>query len=164
MESTNISGNQEKSQPSNIIVLDTDQKMAIRNNLIESARNLLGIPYKFGAEWENHSAIPMFLDCSEMVEGIFMKNGLKMEDGTQNQFNCTSPTGTPQIGDLAFFGRGQRPTQVYHVGMIFDTLNIIEARAFDPAASFETGKVILRPQARWVAYKDFLGFRSHVKL
>lgn len=163
MESTNSQAGG-TSHGNNITVLDMDQKMVIRMALAESARKLLGIPYKFGAEWENHGAVPMALDCSEMIEGVYLQNALKMEDGAQNQFNFTVPTGAPKIGDLAFFGRGQRPTQVYHVGMILDNLNIIEARALDLTASFETGKVILRPRIKWESWKDFLGYRSHSKL
>src|SRR3990167_6896702 len=134
--------------------LDAHQKDTIRHALVESARKLLGVKYEFGSEWSDITKLPEALDCSELTEGTYHQNGLKMPDGSQSQFLFTIPTGTPLPGDLGFFGRGGNPAQVYHVGMIFEThLNqfgnpfgqVIEARGFQPGASFETGKVILRP-------------------
>lgn len=146
--------------------LNEEQKKEIREGLIISASKLIGIPYQFGSEWTMPSVLPLALDCSEMTEGLYAIQRLQpaLPDGSQAQFDFTVPVGAPKPGDLAFFGRGANPRQVYHVGMVFDKENIIEARAFDPSASFPTGKVILRPIARWKDYKNFLGFMSHPKL
>ena len=165
MESTNTSDSLSMKPPeSNSSVLDPHQKDVIRQSLVDAARKLLGIPYEFGAEWSPFSSRPKALDCSELVEGVYILNGLKMPDGSQNQFDFTLPTGSPSPGDLAFFGRGGNVKQIYHVGLVFDKFNIIEARGFQENTSFETGKVILRSRAAWENYKNWVGYRSHPKL
>lgn len=144
--------------------LSDHQKEVLRTSLIETARKLIGIPYYFGAEWTDYSKPPLYLDCSEMTEGIYHINGLRCPDGAQNQFNAFLPTGSPHPGDLAFFGKGGKTNEVYHVGMVLNESSIIEARGHQPEASFETGKVIIRPIAIWVKYPSFIGFRAHSKL
>ena len=155
------------------MVLDDHQKEVLRKSLVDSARNLLGIPYKYGAEWTDLTKPPTELDCSELTENVFLMNGLRMPDGSQAQFEYTVPTGDPKPGDLGFFGRGGKTNQIYHVGMLFDYHvidanrsigNMIEARGHDPKASFETGKVILRPTSAWTNYGNWVGFRSQPKL
>lgn len=143
--------------------LDSHQKAIIRQSIIEASNKLLGIPYRLGAEWTAYGVIPTALDCSELVEGVYNLNGLKMPDGSQNQFDFTIPTGSSDIGDLGFFGRGGNPKQIYHVGLIFDKLHMIEARGLQPESNFETGKVILRIRSAWENYKDFCGYRCHPK-
>lgn len=144
--------------------LDDHQKDTIRKALVDTALKLLGVKYEFGAEWLAYGEIPLTLDCSELTKGTFCSNGLKMPDLAQNQFNFTIHNPTPLPGDLAFFGRGAKIDQIYHVGMVVDTESIIEARAFDPTATFKTGCVILRPLTAWMNYKNFVGFRSHPKI
>lgn len=144
--------------------LDAHQKDTIRKALVALAGTLLGVKYLFGSEWTDYSKVPEFLDCSETTEGVYLINGLHMPDGAQNQFNFTVPTGNPLPGDLVFFGRGAKTTEVYHVGMVYDQESIIEARGYQPESSFETGKVILRPRSAWEKYANFLGYRAHQKL
>lgn len=146
--------------------LTQEEKDDIRLRIVCFAGKCLGVPYVFGAEWTDFQKPPEALDCSELVEGVFNHFGIQMPDGSQAQHDFTVPVApsAAKIGDLAFFGRGGKPGQIYHVGMIFDGQNIIEARAHDPSASFETGKVILRPRARWEGYSNFVGYRSHPKL
>lgn len=154
------------SQSNTIIpnALDSHQKETLRKALVETALKLLGVPYVFGSEWGDITKPPEALDCSELTENVYKLNGLKMPDGSQAQYDATIPTGTPLPGDLGFFGRGGNPAQVYHVGMIAGLLDVIEARGFDPKASFETGKVIFRPRSAWEKYANFVGWRSHFKL
>ena len=145
--------------------LSVHQKETIRLALVETARKYIGVPYKYGAEWTDYTKPPEALDCSEFVEGVYHLNGLKMPDGAQSQYNFTVHTPTPQMGDLAFFGKGGDINQIYHVGIVLNDTAIIEARGFDPKSSFETGKVIVRPRSRWEAYlPSFVGYRSHSKL
>lgn len=144
--------------------LSNVQKDDIRIKLLMFSQKLLDIPYEYGAEWDDHKQIPLSLDCSELVEGVYNHFGIKMPDGSQNQHNFTIETKYPKSADLAFFGRGGNPNKIYHVGLVYDASNIIEARAFDPHVTFPTGKVILRPRERWENYCNFVGYRSHPKL
>lgn len=146
-------------------MLTDAQKTEIRTEIIEFARGLIDIPYVYGAEWVNFNARPVELDCSEMVEGVYGHFKLKMPDGAQNQFDYTVPVPAESArnADLAFFGKVGSPSKIYHVGLVWGAF-IIEARGHDPAASFETGKVILRPIERWKNYANFVGFRAHPKL
>lgn len=140
-------------------------KLGIRKELVGIAEKLIGLPYKFGAEHNDMVKLPSALDCSEMVEWLYHCVGLKdMPDGSQAQFYHTLPTDFPLCGDLAFFGRDGDSNQIYHVGMVFDNERIIEARAYDATATFETGKVIFRPRLNWEKYKNFCGYRVHPKL
>lgn len=140
------------------------EKQAKRRLVVDTALRLIGVPYIYGAEWTAYAVKPSALDCSEMVEGVFTIAGLTMPDGSQNQFNFCKETLNPDFGNLVFFGREKDQKKVYHVGIIVNTNTVIEARAYDPNVSFETGKVIFRPLDRWRAYKNFLGWRSHPNL
>lgn len=145
--------------------LDEETKRKIREALVITSGKLIGVKYKYGAEWLAHERMPLELDCSELIEGVYFSKRLRMPDGSQNQFDFTVPTPKPTIGDLAFLGKDNgNPKRIYHVGMIYSDIEIIEARAYDPDVSFETGKVILRPIEKWVNYKNFSGFRAHPKL
>lgn len=153
-----------ESMENNLSVLTDEKKVDLRRLILVEAKKLLGIPYEYGAEWTDYTKPPHALDCSEMIEGIFKIVGLPMPDGAQAQFNFTLATDHPLPGDLAFFGKGKDINQIYHVGLVFDEMFMIEARAFDPTAKFETGKVILRPQTAWENYHNFAGYRCFPKL
>lgn len=145
-------------------LLSLEQKLALRIKIVTEAKGLLGIPYYFGAEWTDYTKPPASLDCSELVEGCYLINGLRIPDGGQAQFDFTIPTATPQIGDLVFFGKNAQSSKIYHVGIVSDELFVIEARGYQPESAFETGKVILRPRSVWEKYSNFVGYRSHPKL
>ncbi len=144
--------------------LSDAQKASIRKKLVQFTTNLMDIPYEYGAEWISNMMVPKSLDCSELIEGVYRFFGMKMPDGSQAQFDFTIPVSHPGTADLAFFGKGGKTTKIYHVGMVFNDYHIIEARGLQPGASFETGKVILRPRTKWEAYKNFVGYRTHPKL
>jgi len=137
---------------------------AIRKELVRVGATLINIPYEYGAEWTNRAILPKSLDCSEMIEGIFSLANIPLPDGSQAQYNATQKQQSPRPGDLAFFGKEGNQDKIYHVGMVFDDFNILEARAFDPKSKFETGKVILRVRTAWEGYKNFCGYRVHPKL
>jgi len=150
--------------------LDSHQKDVIRSSLIVIAKSLEGIPYDIEdgiapwtgkGKWIDLTKLPTSLDCSGLASGICHKGGLKFPEGSQNQLNFTIATTTPKPGDFAFFGKDKNINDVYHVGMVLDQVFMIEARAKDTTASFETGKVILRPRVNWENWKNFLGYRCH---
>jgi cell wall-associated NlpC family hydrolase len=148
--------------------IDENTKSLIRTKLVAEATKLIGIPYEFGAQWNNHTMKPKALDCSEATRGICLIAGAMMNlakevflpDGSQNQFYVTIPVTIEKAlpGDFAFLGRNAHPEKIYHVGMLYDAQFIWEARAFDPKASFETGKVILRDRKKWEASPSFVGY------
>ena len=96
-------------------VLTDEQKWKIRYEIIDFAKTLIGVKYEYGAEWLDCDKIPTSVDCSELIEGIYKKNLLKMPDGSQNQFNFCTYVGVPKPGDLAFFGRGGHQIGRAHV-------------------------------------------------
>lgn len=154
--------------------LSDETKILLRKKIVFKSSDLLEIPYKKAiteaeksamvGKWIYVSSLPKFLDCSGLTQGLYTFAGLKMPHGSQNQYNFTFLSENPQIGDLSFLGENANPTKIYHVGMLYDNDKIIEARAFDKNASFETGKVIIRSRKNWENYKNFCGFRSHPKL
>lgn len=174
MESTNILGLTGTSPSDNSFVLDDHQKSVIRASMINVARTLLGIPYKMGqcqadydagvGQWRDLSKLPENLDCQGLVKGVCAKVGLKIPEGAQHQFDFTIATTTPNPGDFAFFGYDKNILKIYHIGLVFDDHNMIEARGLQPESSFETGKVILRPRVSWENYQNFTGYRSHPRL
>ena len=165
---------QAKFQENEPSVLDVQMKEEVRVKLVQESMLLIGIPYEFKAEWTDFAQLPKKLDCSEMLEGLYARVArelnivklLPMPDGSHNQYNYTQPIAeeNAQPGDLCFFGHDANATKIYHVGMVFDLKNIIEARGFDPKATFETGKVILRPRERWEHYTNWRGYRRHPAL
>lgn len=165
----------QKSPDSNTSVLDDRQKGLIRLRMKIESEKLLGIPYKMAGteverslmvgKWRDLTELPLNLDCSGLAKGICDKVDLKFPDGSQNQFNYTVATMYAQTGDFGFFGHDGDITKVYHVGMVYDDLFMIEARGLQQGSDFETGKVILRPRIKWDKYiPNFLGYRSHPKL
>lgn len=159
----------------NTFIASAHAKAEIRRSLVLIAKGLIGIPYRMRkpdetdwtiGKWIDLSKPPVSLDCSGLTHGVYKSHGLSLPHGSQNQFNETIvlETGKEQQGDLAFFGSGKDITRIYHVGIIYDDEFILESRAFDPKASFPTGKVILRPKERWEKYSNFCGYRVHEKL
>lgn len=164
MGSTSMTDGTPKSPESSSFVLTAHDREVIRLALKATCASVLGVPYKFGAKWTDLSKIPEALDCSGLVCGAFHKNGLKMPDGSQAQFDFTLAVMTPQPGDLAFFGEDRSMNKICHVGVVYDEAGIIEARGLQPESSFPTGKVIIRPRANWETYAKFVGYRAHPKL
>jgi cell wall-associated NlpC family hydrolase len=66
----------------------------------------LGKPYVFGAETKLFDLNPLQFDCSELIEWAYWQVGIKVPDGSFNQYEQSTPIkGVCQFGDLAFFKR-----------------------------------------------------------
>lgn len=154
--------------------LTDHQKETILRSIVDTAKTCLGIPYDIEpgppdiwtgrGKWLDLTKLPPGLDCSGLSAGACHKVGLKYPDGAQHQYDYTIAIEKPRPGDFGFFGHDGQITRVYHTG-IFDGANVIEARALDKKASFETGKIIMRPSEKWTNFKPyFLGWRSHPRL
>lgn len=119
----------------------------------------LGKPYVFGVE-DDGNANPAAFDCSELVQWLYEEIGVTVPDGSQNQFDASDPTDDPKLGDVGFFRKPGEPT--HHVGIIYDDVNVIEARGIEPsleAQGLKDDAVILRPRAKWEAFSEFTGWR-----
>ena len=120
----------------------------------------LGSPYGFGSKWPPLVANPMGkIDCSGFVRWCYWQ-GAKFEipDGSAQQFLASVPSLNPFPGDVGFF---RKAGVIDHVGILCGH-DVVEARAFDPNASFPTGQVILRPRAVWEAWPEFTGWRRMI--
>lgn len=113
----------------------------------------IGKPYVFGVEVKLSDQNPRAFDCSEFVEWGFAQIGIKVPDGSFNQYEQSVPVETVcQFGDLGFFKKPDGGP-VYHVGILLNCLSVIEARG-NPA-----NKVKLTPISEWINYPNFAGFR-----
>ncbi len=112
----------------------------------------IGKPYKFGAEVKNTEANPLEFDCSELIEWAYAQIGIKVPDGSFNQFEQSDPIKSiAQFGDVAFFKKPEGA--IYHVGLLFNCMSVIEARGKPYNA------VKLTPIKEWLAHPNFTGFR-----
>lgn len=127
-----------------------------RKVIIDTALEQLGKPYKWGGLG------PDSFDCEGLVVFAYKAAGLKILQGSKNQFAICVPTDNPLPGDLGFFGNDKEG--IYHVGIVADDSTVVEARALDKNAKFATGQVIKRPLIVWKNYVFFKGWRSHPSL
>jgi hypothetical protein len=125
-----------------LLDLTPDQRKALQ--LV--AAEMIGKKYEFGAEVEPLSLKPeevQSIDCSELVQYLFFQAGLKVVDGSVNQYQDSEIIDEKDIrvGDLVFKKRNDKTV---HVGMIFFTNPnlVIEAEGW-------YGKVILRDLAKF---------------
>lgn len=67
--------------------------------IIDTARKLLGVPYRFGGE------TPTGFDCSGLVQYVFGKNGKRLPRMADEQFKTGSAVELKKLepGDLVFF-------------------------------------------------------------
>lgn len=88
--------------------------------LVSLGKQLIGIPYNFGAEVNLKDPDTQHIkaiDCSELVEWLYAQVGLSIPDGSYNQFRTTRPiTGDPLLGDLGFKWIPETRS-VHHVGV-----------------------------------------------
>ncbi len=95
----------------------------LREKLIETAEQFLGIPYKWGGE----SADDGF-DCSGLTMAVYRLNGLCLPRNSRQQFSAGRPVNKEELrpGDLVFFATkgGQRVT---HVGIYLGRGRFIHA-------------------------------------
>lgn len=141
-------------------------KEIVRKKIAEAAKGQLDKPYKFGFQIANlDDPSPLAFDCSEFVRWAYHQAGLKIPDGSYNQYEFCVPTDTPKPGDLGFFKEtrdvndaSRKVGEIYHVGMFYDNIRMVEARGKP------NDKVIFRPMVAWRAFVNFGGFRAHPEL
>lgn len=119
----------------------------------------LGKPYLFGAKWPMSDLGPKGpVDCSGFVRWAYSLVDLDIPDGSGNQYQASHSISVPALGDLGFF---KNQTAVHHVGILLDDENVIEARGqmLDWQGHDIGEHVLLRPRAKWEAWKEFTGWR-----
>lgn len=89
------------------------QGAGVRDLLVGTARDFLGIPYRWGGE----SAEDGF-DCSGLTMTVYKMNGLNLPRSSRAQYLVGSPVGREELrpGDLVFFATSGR-SEVSHVGI-----------------------------------------------
>jgi len=120
--------------------------------------SLINTPYRYGVEVDLSKWPPKSLDCSEFIELLFSRQGVACPDGSRFQHRASESVLNVRFGDLAFFGRpGKKsagnPHGIYHVGIVFSSTMMVEARAKNKKGEY--GKVIFRPRSKWEAYGPF---------
>jgi hypothetical protein len=126
------------------LLIELSQKAKEKIKLI--ATIVEGIPYKFGAEVEltkiagelKRSGKP--IDCSELVEYVYHRIGLKIPDGSYNQYDVSAPIpeSIADIGDLVF---KKKNNKINHVGIVVETKPVL---IIMEAVGGNIGKVIIR--------------------
>ena len=94
----------------------------LRNELVDTVRRYLGVPYRWGGE-----TVKGF-DCSGLAMVCYRLNGLNLPRNSRSQFRAGRPVTRQQLqkGDLVFFAtKGGR--RVTHVGMYIGDGQFIHA-------------------------------------
>jgi len=117
----------------------------------------LGKPYQFGFKPSDTDPNPSHFDCSALVRWLYAQVGVKVPDGSENQFEASVPTQSPKLGDLCFLAHPGHPT--HHVGIVWDDGMVLEAHGSAVWANEPKYQVILRAQNLWIKQPDFAGFR-----
>lgn len=111
-----------------LLKLTQEQKLKLQ----EIGSKLLGKPYKFGAEVKLSDPPEKIdsLDCSELTEYLYYQIGIKVPDGSSNQFDASQEIKIEEvkIGDLLFT---KKQGKINHVAMVISKEKVIEASGWD---------------------------------
>lgn len=125
---------------------------AMRDHLVRTARNFIGIPYRWGGE-----SIKTGFDCSGLTMTVYRMNGLNLPRNSRAQFQGGRPVAVDELrpGDLVFFATngGKRVT---HVGIYTGDGSFIHAP--------RKGKTIRTASlANGYFRKRFVGARTYLR-
>jgi hypothetical protein len=85
----------------------------LRNEIVETARRFVGLPYQWGGSSPDHG-----FDCSGLTMAVYRINGLNLPRTSKEQYRAGIPIKKGQLksGDLVFFATSKRK-RVSHVGI-----------------------------------------------
>jgi hypothetical protein len=85
----------------------------LRNEIVETARRFIGLPYQWGGSSPDHG-----FDCSGLTMAVYRINGLNLPRTSKEQYRTGIPIKKGQLksGDLVFFSTSKRK-RVSHVGI-----------------------------------------------
>lgn len=89
--------------------------------ILSSARNLIGVPYKWGG------TSPSGFDCSGFVDYVFRQSHIRLPRTVSSIWNYGIPISHPQPGDLVFFETYKKGPS--HVGIYYGKGKFIHADA-----------------------------------
>jgi cell wall-associated NlpC family hydrolase len=133
-----------------VSVIRPANEQGLRNNLVETARNYIGVPYL----WGGTSA--QGFDCSGLTMSVYRLNGLQLPRTSRDQYETGSAVSLDNLrpGDLLFFstnGSGR----VSHVGLYAGDGTFIHAPS--------RGKTISQERLSDTYYrKAFVGARTYL--
>ena len=123
----------------------------VRDDLVESAQDYLGVPYKWGGTSESG------FDCSGLTRAVYRLNGISLPRTSFDQYDDGTAINKSKLqkGDLVFFitNKGRR---VNHVGIYIGNNEFIHA----PSKGKMVGKAKLDSNYWSKAYK---GARSYLE-
>ena len=98
-------------------------KAAERQEIIEAARNMLGVPYRYGGTSPTRG-----FDCSGLVQYAHSQAGIEVPRTTGEQYRAALPIHRQALrpGDLVFF-RTHKHRYVSHVGIYLGKGKFIHA-------------------------------------
>jgi len=124
-------------------------------NLVQSAKRLLGVPYLWGGTSFKG------VDCSGFTKTVYFMNGLVLPRDASQQVNIGEEIDTKngwrnlRPGDLLFFGipaKDNRPERVVHVGMWIGNQEFIQAASMVKISSVNSND----PNYDSTEYRRFL--------
>jgi cell wall-associated NlpC family hydrolase len=92
---------------------DAPSKKSLRNEIVETARSFIGLPYRWGGTTPEKG-----FDCSGLVMAVYYLNGINLPRTSREQYRVGKalPRSHLSEGDLVFFDISGR-NRVSHVGI-----------------------------------------------
>ena len=96
---------------------------ALRNEIVETARGFIGLPYRWGGASQDKG-----FDCSGLVMAVYYLNGINLPRTSREQYRVGKPLPKDDLaeGDLVFFDTAGK-NRVSHVGIYMGDGTFIHA-------------------------------------
>ena len=128
----------------------------------KAARDAVGLPYKFGSKWPLGDPDPKGpVDCSGFTRWLYSTIGVYLPVGSTAQMLSSQQYGSPGTGHIGFWVKDK--VMAHHAGTLISDTEVAEARGCDKhegpsAQNCPYNCVVIRPRAKWEAWKEFSGW------